>query len=106
MEIKFRFLANMVDAEGGEDSAMVAKAKGVWKSSESCLLLTHIEEICESVFRSHETWPMKAEPVTKLEGQRWNVIMMYETSLKDGMESTERIGVDMIGNVVDRNKFG
>jgi hypothetical protein len=119
---KFCYLGDMINADGGADSAVVARVRSAWKKFRELLpILTHKGtslklkgKIYESCVRScmiygSETWPMKADHEARLERTEMRMVRwVCGVSLKERIASTvlrEKIGIDAIGNVVRRNRL-
>lgn len=119
---KFCYLGDMLNADGGADSAVIARTRSAWKKfNELAPLLTakgisltikgKVYECCvrSCMVYGSETWPMKAEHEVKLERTEMSMIRrMCGVSLKDritSVELREQIGIVAVGVVVRRNRL-
>jgi hypothetical protein len=119
---KFCYLGDMLDAEGGADSAVTARVRGAWKKfRELSPILTFKGaslslkgKVYNSCVRScmlygSETWQMKVEHEEKLERTEMRMIRwMCGVSLRDKRTNADlrkRIGVEPIGVVLRRNRL-
>jgi hypothetical protein len=119
---KFCYLGDMLNADGGADSAVVARVRSAWKKfRELAPILTFKGaslkikgKVYESCVRScmvygSEVWPMKKEHEAVLERTEMRMIRwMCGASLRDKLTSAElreKMGVKAIGVVVRRNRL-
>ena len=119
---KFCYLGDMINADGGADSAVVARIRCAWKKfRELSPLLTHKGaslklkgKVYESCVRScmiygSETWPMRVEHESKLERAEMRMVRwMCGVLLSERITSKnlrERMGIEEIGIVVRRNRL-
>jgi len=119
---KFCYLGDMLNADGGADSAVVARVRSAWKKfrelspilTSKRISLSLKGKIYASCVRSclvygSETWPMKVEHEAKLERTEMRMIRwMCGVSLRErktNVELRERIGVEPIAVVVRRNRL-
>ena len=119
---KFCYLGDMLNADGGADSAVVARVRCAWKKfrelspiltskGASLALKGRVYKSCvrSCMVYGSETWPMKAEHEAKLERTEMRMIRwMCGVSLRErktSAELRERIGVEAIGVLVRRNRL-
>jgi len=119
---KFCYLGDMINADGGADSAVVARVRCAWKKFRDLApILTHKGaslmlkgKVYKSCVRScmiygSETWPVKVEHVAALERAEMRMIRwMCRVSLREKIKSTElreRMGVEAIGEVVREGRL-
>ena len=119
---KFCYLGDMISADGGADSAVVARVRSAWKKfrelspilTQKGASLTLKGKVYMSCVRScmiygSETWPMKAEHEARLERAEMRMIRwMCGVSLRDRITSAElrdRMGVEAISVVMRRNRL-
>src|SRR5260221_8826832 len=119
MVLFWRMLGDMINADGGADSAVVARVRSAWKKfrelspiltrkGASLVLKGKVYRSCvrSCMLYGSETWPMRAEHEGKLERAEMRMIrMVCGVSLRDKITSVmlrERMGVESIGVVVKR----
>ena len=119
---RFCYLGDMLNADGGADSAVVTRIRCAWKKfRELSPMLTHSGaslkmkgKIYTSCVRScmtygSETWPMKAEHMTRLERTEMRMIRwMCRVSLKERTTNAAlrlRMGIEAIDSVVRRGRL-
>src|SRR5260221_980863 len=115
-------MGDMINADGGADSAVVARVRSSWKKfrelspiltrkGASLLLKGKVYRSCEQscMIYGSETWPMRAEHEEKLERAEMRMIRIISgVSLRDKITSVmlrERTGGEAIGVVVKRNRL-
>src|SRR5260221_12531686 len=122
MVLFWRMLGDMINAEGGADSAVVARVRSAGKKlrelspiltrkGSSLLLKGEVYRSCvrSCMIYGSETWPIRAEHEAKLERAEMRMIrMMCGGSLRDKITSVmlrERMGVEAIGGVGKRKRL-
>jgi len=119
---KFCYLGDMLNADGGVDSAVVARIRCGWnKFRELAPILTHkgaslivTGKVYESCVRSamiygSETWAVKTEHIQRLSRTEMRMIRwMCGVSVKERRSNEElrrRLGVAAIADVMRRNRL-
>jgi hypothetical protein len=119
---KFCYLGDMINADGGADSAVVARVRCAWKKfRELAPILAHkgaslaikgklyVSCVRSCMIYGSETWPVKAEHEAKLARAEMRMIRwMCGVSLREKIPSVklrERMGVEPIKEVIRRNRL-
>ncbi|XP_065315796.1 uncharacterized protein LOC135924631 [Gordionus sp. m RMFG-2023] len=119
---KFCYLGDMLNADGGVDSAVVARIRQAWKKfREMSSILTnkkvslklkgkvYVNCVRSCLVYGGETWAMKAIHEAKLERTEMRMVRwMCGVSLRERKTSKElraRLGIEMIGMVMRRNRL-
>jgi len=119
---KFCYLGDMLNANGGADSAVIARVRSAWKKfRELSPILTHkgaslavkskVYTCCvrSCMLYGSETWPLKVEHEAKLESTEMRMVRwMCGVSLQERKTSNElrsRFGIESIVDVVRRNRL-
>ena len=119
---KFCYLGDMLNADGGADSAVVARVRCAWKKfrelspiltskGASLALKGRVYKSCvrSCMVYGSEMWSIKVEHEAKLERTEMRMIRwMCGVSLRErktSAELRERIGVEAIGVLVRRNRL-
>jgi hypothetical protein len=119
---KFCYLGDMINADGGVDSAVVARVRCAWKKfRELAPILAHkgaslaikgklyVSCVRSCMIYGSETWPVKAVHEAKLDRTEMRMIRwMCGVSLSEKVPSVklrERMGVESIKEVIRRNRL-
>ena len=119
---KFCYLGDMLNADGGADSAVVTRVRSAWKKFKELAPILTLRgaslklkgKVYGSCVRScmlygSETWPMKKEHEAMLERTEMRMIRwMCGVTLRDRQTSSElreRMGVDPVSEVIRRNRL-
>jgi hypothetical protein len=119
---KFCYLGDMLNEDGGADSAVVARVRCAWKKFRELSSILTLKgaslklkgKVYESCVRScmvygSESWPMKANHEAMLERTEMRMIRwmcgVSKMDRKTSSELRERLGVEAIGVVIRRNRL-
>ncbi|XP_065318948.1 uncharacterized protein LOC135926943 [Gordionus sp. m RMFG-2023] len=116
---KFCYLGDMLNTDGGVDSAVVARIRQAWKKMSSILInkkvslklkgKVYVSCVRSCLVYSGETWAMKATHEAKLERTEMRMIRwkcgVYLRERKTNKELRARLCIEIIEVVLRRNRL-